>query len=78
MVPKVDDDVRQARCDLGLFNLDALFEDEENVDTNEFAIGQNFIRSYNMTLKFVNRESSDDIALSMFIGSTNRKEDVFK
>ena len=54
MVPKIDTDLRTAKCDLGLFNLDALFDDE-NVDTNEFAIGQNFIRSYNMTLKYVNR-----------------------
>ena len=76
MVPKVDSNTRTAKCDLGLFNLEALFENE-NVDTNEFAIGQNFIRTYNMTLKYVNRQSSQDIALSMFIGSTTKKEDIF-
>ena len=74
MVPRVDDNIRAAKCDLGLFNLDALFAGE-NEDTNEFAIGQNFIRSYNLTMKFVERQSSDDISLSIFIGSTGQKED---
>ena len=69
MVPRVDDSIRAAKCDLGLFNLDSLFSGE-NEDTNEFAIGQNFIRSYNLTMKFVERQSSDDISLSIFIGST--------
>ena len=77
MVPTIDNNLRTAKCDLGLFNLDALFDDE-NVDTNEFAIGQNFIRSYNMTLKYVNRKSSDDIALSMYIGSTTNREWVYE
>lgn len=54
MVPKVDTNLRASKCDLGLFNLDAITTDEGE-DTNEFAIGQNFIRSYNMTMKFVNR-----------------------
>ena len=76
MVPKVNPDLREAKCDLGLFNLDALF-DGENLDTNEFAIGQNFIRSYNMTMKFVNRKSSQDIALYMYVGSTTTKEEIF-
>lgn len=70
MIPRVDDNIRAAKCDLGLFNLDALFVGEKDEDTNEFAIGQNFIRSYNLTMKFVERQSSDDISLSMFIGST--------
>ena len=76
MVPRVDDSIRQAKCDLGLFNLDALYSGEDE-DTNEFAIGQNFIRQYNLTMKLVERQSSDDISLSIFIGSTDQKEDQF-
>mgnify|MGYP000259307548 CR=1 FL=1 len=39
MTPKVDNNVRAAMCDLGLFNLDAIETDETDDDTNEFALG---------------------------------------
>lgn len=39
MSPKVDDNLRVAMCDLGLFNLDALETGETDDDTNEFALG---------------------------------------
>lgn len=75
MTPKVDVNLRVAMCNLGLFNLqDINISQSENDDTTEFALGQNFIRTYNMTMKFVERQSSDDISLSVFIGSTTHKE----
>lgn len=55
MLPKVDTKLRTAECALGLWNLQNTKDSASQYDINEFAVGQNFIRTYNMTLKFVKR-----------------------
>ena len=55
MLPKVDSSIRGTMCNLGLWNLqESKIDDPEegDVDSNEFAIGQNFIRKYGMTVRF--------------------------
>ena len=78
MIPKVDEATREAECDLGLWNLQDVVSSEENVDTNTFAVGQNFIKKYGITMQFVERKYDSDsdkntISLTIFIGNASHK-----
>ena len=70
MLPRINDELRTTTCDLGLFNLDAKSSGDEssNTDSNEFAIGQNFIRKYGLLMRYVVRAGSNEVSLSIFIG----------
>ena len=55
-MPKVDPSLRVPKCALGLWNL----KNHQDVDLStigsdidQFAVGQNFIREYNMTFKYI-------------------------
>ena len=73
MYPKVNSQTRVEACALGLWNKDAVlnYETTDVVDSeaNAFAIGQNFIRKYNMTIQFVERASSNDISMAVYLGN---------
>ena len=69
MLPKVDSSIRGTMCNLGLWNLqESNLENAQAVDgdTNEFAIGQNFIRQFGLTIRFQERE--DAISMTVFLG----------
>ena len=76
LMPKIDPTSRDSKCSLALWNLeDAIGEQSEK--TNEFALGQNFIRRYNMTMRFVRRTTSQQqIALSVFIGKAQHYDEL--
>jgi len=69
MIPRVSQTSRTSSCDLGLFNLNSMFGTSNNTDGDEFAIGQNFIRSYNATYKYAISQGNGDITLSIYIGN---------
>ena len=65
---------KQQVCTLGLWNIDVEQNSMGNSQYNQFAIGQNFIRKYNMTIRFTERNDfSNNISLSVFIGKTDKK-----
>ena len=69
MLPKVDSSIRGTMCNLGLWNLqESNLENAQAVDgdTNEFAIGQNFIRQFGLTIRFQERDA--DISMTVYLG----------
>ena len=78
MLPRVSPELRSTTCDLGLFNLANTNKDGDasNSDTNEFAVGQNFIRKYGLTMKYVVRKDSNDISLDIFLGNAEQEESL--
>ena len=50
---------------------------QENADTNTFAVGQNFIKKYALTMKFVERKYDADekntISLTIYLGNAVHK-----
>lgn len=45
--------------------------------SNKFALGQNFIRKYNLTIRFTERnDATDNINMAVFIGKTTHKNTI--
>ena len=84
-LPRIDPTLKTSMCALGLWNLQNLYDydqhDQIGEDIKAFAVGQNFIRQYNMTFKFVRTvtesDTQSDINLLMFIGPAEDKNTVY-
>ena len=71
MYPKVQNNLRVQKCNLGLWNKDSVVSNDLSSDT--FAIGQNFIRRYNMTIMSTERAESNDISMHIYIGDATNQ-----
>ena len=68
--------MRTSKCALGLWNLNEN-RDETSDDVQEFAVGQNFIRKYNMTMKFSKRkDGTNNVSLDVFLGKADQEQTV--
>ena len=80
-LPKIDPVLKASRCSLGLWNLMQVQQREsmqQGGDIDAFAVGQNFIREFNMTFKFIKTQQDskiiDNISLLIFLGAAKHKE----
>ena len=76
MLPKINNELRSSKCNLGIWNLDEYRHEGTRGDVNQFAVGQNFIRKYNMTMKFSKRkDGTDNVSLDVFLGKADHEKD---
>ncbi len=76
MLPKINDELRSSKCNLGIWNLDQFRDEGSKGDVNQFAVGQNFIRKYGMTMKFSKRkDGTDNVSLDVFLGNADHEKD---
>lgn len=71
MAPKIEKSTRVQKCNLGLWNLEDNEEEKKDYSSNTFAVGQNFIKKYGLTIMFVERAGTNDISLSVYIGNAS-------
>jgi len=80
-LPKVDPSLRVSKCNLGLWNLDEVLKTSQESDVKQFAVGQNFIRSYNMTMRFIRTEQdatgSRSISLLLYMGPAGHRDSIW-
>ena len=87
-MPKIDRVSRNTRCNLGLWNLNEKLklglgfkEFDFGNDVHEFALGQNFIRQYNMTLKYIKTSKFfssgiNDVSVMVYIGAAGHRNSM--
>ena len=79
-LPKVDPYLRVSKCQLGLWNLQQVIPSQDEEEFKQFAVGQNFLREYNMTMRFLKTEKdqggSRSISVLLYIGNAERRDTI--